>query len=127
MKNEEEVQRVVRSTRINWYATPAEMLGEETVVVRPADRTTWQEEEQANVGIGFFFLDVRDNRATLCLMQCERPGQWSSVAIPQLLSPLSKEDMDRCIEEAGGDLSLPAMYPLDRWAIRSLRDRYEER
>lgn len=125
MKNEEEVLAAVRATRINWYGTPAEMLGEETVVVRPADRTTWQDEEQANVGLGFFFLDVRYNYATLCLMRCERPGQWTSVGIPQLLSPLSKEDMDRCIKEAGGDLSLPAMYPIDRKAIEVLRERYE--
>jgi hypothetical protein len=83
-----------------------------------------QQRDRERVGYGYFYVDCRNMRADLALMRCTRPGYWQAEIIPQSLSPLLEEDLERAIEEAGGALNWSGHYPLSDTCLWKLKASY---
>ncbi len=125
MRTWQQIVALLKSTRIDWDATPQSALGppEAAAIRSPRDLRRIQEQRAcALVGCGVFYIDVRNGRAELALMRCTRLGWWETEIIPRALSPLREEDLIRAVEEAGGALNRSDAYPLDdvcRWKLQA--------
>jgi len=122
---EQELIDILKETRIDWTATPQSDKGPANVVIHTQEEfEQLSRRHQAPVGYGYFFVHVHNMRAGLALMRCTRFGYWETDIIPQELSPLLPEDLERSVEAAGGAINWSGHYPLDEWSLKKVRASY---
>jgi hypothetical protein len=124
MPTEQDIVGILEAVRIDWEATPQSVLGPQSAITSQEDFERSQRALRDDVGRAYFFVNVYDMRADLALMRCTRPGRWETEIIPQELSPLLEEDLERAIEEAGGALTSSGHYPLSDTCLWKLKASY---
>lgn len=125
--DEHQIMDILKETRIVWDATPQSVLGPTPatdVITSQEDFEASQRQIRELVGYGYFYVDVMNMDADLALMRSTRAGIWEADIIPQHLSPLLPEDLERCVEAAGGAMNWSGHYPLDEWSVDKVRASY---
>ena len=125
MIDEQAVVELVANTRIDWSATPQNVMGSSSGgITSHEDLEAYQKRDRDLVGYGYFYVDVRNMQADLALMHCTKPGCWETEIIPERYSPLLPEDLERSVEAPGGAMNWSGHYPLDELSIEKLRASY---
>jgi len=122
---EQEIVEIVKNTRIDFDATPQNVMGPSGgVITSQEDLEAHQRRARDLVGYGYFYIDVRSMCADLGLMRSTSPGYWETEIIPERYSPLLDEDLVRAVEDAGGAMNWSGHYPLDEACLWKVRESY---
>ncbi len=124
MTTEQEIVEIVKNTRIDFDATPQNVMGPGGDITSQEDFERSQRQLYEDVGRAYWFIDVRDMSADLALMRCTSPGYWETEIIPGRYSPLLYEDLVRAVEDAGGAIHRSGHYPLDETCLWKVRESY---
>ncbi len=96
---------------IDWEATPQSVLSTTFTALRaPEDLEKARCREKEMVGMGYFYVDVRDGRANLALMRSTKPGYWHAELVEQ--DVIEESELIEAAGEAGGAPKWNGHYPL---------------